>query len=196
VSRKTLRMFMCAAFAAALGMFGTAAQATFYSGDFDPFTGSFSLNVSDSCNSDGCTIDLLSNMFIKSTVFGCCWTSPGQLGIGPTSEGTVFDEGTGDLIAFDSQLIPLSFFSDDRLFANDLPPCDNPSLQFTSTFGTDMNGDSGYLAQLVCTSAQGTVTVFDDARYSLTKVPEPGTLALILGGLGAGWLTRRRKVAA
>src|ERR1700687_3978017 len=56
VSRKTLRIFMCAAAAAALAAFGTMAQATFYGGDFDPpvitghFTGRFIVNdVNDQC---------------------------------------------------------------------------------------------------------------------------------------------------
>jgi len=190
---------MCAAVAAALGGFGTAAQATFYGGDFDPFTGTFSLNVSDVCNSDGCTIDLLPGMFINSTVFGCCLTSPGQSGIG-TPFTAVFDEGTHALVAFDSALIPLSFIDEvfvDRVFTNVPTSCDTTSgalsLRFTSTFGTDMNNESGYLAQLVC--ANNPQTVLDDATYQLARVPEPGTLALILGGIGAGWLTRRRKAA-
>jgi hypothetical protein len=196
VSRKTLRIFMCAAVAAALGMFGTATQATFYGGDFDPFTGTFSLDVSDSCNSDSCTIALRPNLFISSTVFNCCWTAPGQP-VGATNE--TFSEG--DLVAFDSDLIPLSRINTNTdalltAFANAPPPCDAPSLGFTSQQGFDMNEQYGYIAQLVCPNDP---TVWDDARYQLTRlttVPEPGTLALILGGVGAAWLTRRRKAAS
>jgi len=33
-------------------------------------------------------------------------------------------------------------------------------------------------------------------NVTFTRVPEPGSLALILGALGAGWLSRRRKPAA
>jgi hypothetical protein len=193
VSRKSLRIFMCAAAAAALGTFGTVAQATFYGGDFDPFTGTFSLNASNVCNSDNCTIDLGPDMFIDSTVFGCCWTAPGQLGI-DIPHTAIFSEG-GELVAFDSVLIQLSNNGVlPTLFANDLPPCTSPSLRFTNVQGTDLNGDFGYLAQLVC--ANDPQTVLDDARYQLTRVPEPGTLALILGGVGAAWLTRRRKAAS
>ena len=56
------------------------------------------------------------------------------------------------------------------------------------------NTISGYVAQLVC--ANDPTRVLDDAIYQLTQVPEPGTLALILGGVGAAWLTRRRKAAS
>ena len=181
---------MCVAVAAALGTFGTAAQATFYAGDFDPFTGTFSLNVSDSCSTDGCTIELLPGLFIDSTVFTCCWTSPGQpvIATNETFSG-------GNLVAFDSGPIPLSFSNDElsvnRVFGNDALPCDNPSLVFTSTPGFDEQERPGYVAQLVCAG-----DVSDDAIYHLTRVPEPGTLALILGGLGAAWLTRRRKAAS
>jgi hypothetical protein len=192
VSRKSLRIFMCAAVAAALGMFGTGTQATFYGGDFDPFTGTFSLDVSNICNSNGCTIDLQPNMFVDSTVFGCCWTAPGQPGIG-LPDTAIFSEG-GDLVAFDSVLIQLSSISTntDALvtsFVNDLSPCPSPSLMFTNA----LNGGQG-IAQLVCSNDPQ--TVLDNARYQLTRVPEPGTLALILGGVGAAWLTRRRKAAS
>ncbi len=40
-------------------------------------------------------------------------------------------------------------------------------------------------------------TIVDTSRTStFERIPEPGTLALILGGLGAGWWTRRRKSVA
>jgi hypothetical protein len=60
------------------------------------------------------------------------------------------------------------------LFVNSL---DNPSVPGTPTFGpecrTDPNG-----APIDC---------------FVTTVPEPGTLALLFGALGGGWLARRRK---
>jgi hypothetical protein len=36
-------------------------------------------------------------------------------------------------------------------------------------------------------------TCYDDGTCSVISVPEPGTLGLALGALGAGWLARRRK---
>jgi hypothetical protein len=132
---------------------------------------------------------LLPNSFIDSSFFGCCWTSPGQPGIGLGGEVFNLD---GSLAAFDSGLIQLSLISTVELFrlADDLPCA--PSLRFTSMPGE--NTISGYVAQLVC--ANDPTRVLDDAIYQLTQVPEPGTLALILGGVGAAWLTRRRKAAS
>src|ERR1700687_2971695 len=75
VSRKTLRIFMCAATAAAVGMFGTVAHASFYCGDFYPphptghFTGHFIVNdVNDGClhPDGGCQIDLISLVIFNS----------------------------------------------------------------------------------------------------------------------------------
>ncbi len=184
---KSLRVFACAALAAAFMMFGTGAQATQYGVVFDPFTGTALLDVT--CG-DGCTIDLLPGTFIDSPdAFGCCWTSPGEpdIGIG----GEVFNPD-GSLAAFDSAPIPLSLINPglpSHLFAN-VVECD-PSLVFTSMLGE--NEISGHIAQLVCTNDP--TMVLDDAIYRLTRVPEPGTLALILGGVGAFWLTRRRRAA-
>ncbi len=45
----------------------------------------------------------------------------------------------------------------------------------------------------ICTSGQLADTA-DTVAFA--RVPEPGSLCLVLGGLGAGWLARRRKAAA
>lgn len=196
MGRKTARMFMCAAVAAALGTFGTATQATFYGGNFDPpeilghFTGHFLLNVSDTCNSDNCQIDLISLSITDSGTFGPGWISSGQLDIGTN---VIVD---GPLIAFDSILIDLFIPSTDGpfLFTTNAIPC-TPSLRFTSFFDQDFLGHPGFIADLECINSNQQ-NVGDNAVYALTQVPEPGTLALILGGVGAAWLTRRRKAAS
>ena len=202
VSRKPLRMFMCAAIAAAFGMFGTASQATFYGGDFDPpeilghFTGNFLLNVTGACNhpngeGSDCRIDLVSLFIDGSGTFGAGWTSFGQSNIGTNIS---FD---GHLIAFDSVLINMFIPSGDGFstFADvNVIPC-TPQLRFTSNFSTDFNGHTGFIADMECNNAQGQ-SIGDNAIYVLRQIPEPGTLALLLGGMGAGWLTRRRKAAA
>jgi hypothetical protein len=51
------------------------------------------------------------------------------------------------------------------------------------------------------TSTTNVVTLNDGVSftsdpYTFAAVPEPGSLALLAGALGAGWLTRRRKAAA
>jgi len=184
---------MCAAVAATLGMFGTATQATFYGGDFDPppnhFTGNFLLNVSDSCNSEDCQIDVVSMFIDSSSTFGPGWVSHGQMNI---ATNVNFD---GHLISFDSVPVTLfipSFEGPSQFTANAIP-C-TPSLSFTETFGTDSLGHTGFIANLECNA--NNQIVGDNAIYVLRQIPEPGTLALILGGVGAAWLSRRRKAVS
>jgi hypothetical protein len=191
--KRPVRMFIGAVLVAVLGMFGTGAQARQYGVVFDPFTGTALLDYN--CP-EGCVIDLL-NADIVSTVFPGSWVSGPQYDI---ATGIMSSEG-GDLIAFDSiplllspPLTDLIFGSDARLiFASDSPPCTTPSLKFTENPSEDASGFRGHEAQLVCGDS---LTVYDTATYGLTAVPEPGTLALILGGAGVAWLTRRRKVVS
>jgi hypothetical protein len=201
-------MFTCVAAAAAFGMFGTASHATFYGGDFDPptiqghFTGHFLLNVTGNCNhpngeGSDCRIDLVNLLIDGSGTFGPGWISLGQSDI---ATNIIFD---GHLFAFDSTLINLfipgvgGLTSDAGLGSFDViaaAPC-TPQLRFTSNFATDFGGHTGFIADMECNNANGQ-SIGDNAIYVLTQIPEPGTLALILGGIGAGWLTRRRKAAA
>ena len=192
---------MCAAVAAAFGMFGTASQATFYGGDFDPpeilghFTGHFLINVTGPCNhpnaeNSDCRIDLVNLIIDASGTFGGGWLSNGQSDI---ATHILYD---GRLIAFDSELIDLFRPFDvgfDSFTGPSAIPC-TPSLRFTSVFDRDFAGHPGFIADMECDNVQGH-SVGDNAIYTLAQVPEPGTLALILGGIGAGWLTRRRKAA-
>jgi hypothetical protein len=189
VSRKTLRMFMCAAAAAALGTFGTATQATFYGGTFDPptatghFTGDFLLDISDGCFSEGpCQFDLLSLTITSSDTFGPGWFSGFQ---GNIASSASLDGG----LHFDSVEIPLSnnFFDSafTGLATSDQVSC-NPCVQFTTVFDQDFEEHGpGWIANLF--NAEN-----NNAIYVAAAIPEPGTLALVLGGIGAAWLRRRK----
>src|ERR1700675_4324422 len=110
VPRQPLRTFICAAAAAALGTFGTLAQATFYGGDFDPptitghFTGHFIVNdVNDQClqGSESCEIDLISLVITSSNHFGIGDFFNGQMDIASSAS---FDGG----LHFLSVPIPLT----------------------------------------------------------------------------------------
>jgi hypothetical protein len=201
VSRKPLRTFICAAAAAAAGMFGTVAQATFYGGDFDPptiighFTGHFIVNdVDDRClaGEGGCEIDLFSLVIFNSGHFGSGDFSGFQANI---ANNAIFDGG----LHFDSVPIPLTSPFSDFAFAGSgsvgAAVICNPCVQFTTAFGKDfldLEGHQGYLANLYNDPAE----VADNAIYTAARIPEPGSLGLLVGGIGAAWLARRRKTTA
>jgi hypothetical protein len=202
VSRKTLRIFMFAAAAAAVGMFGTVAQATFYGGDFDPpvatghFTGHFIVNdVNDGClhPDGGCQIDLISLVIFNSGDFGSGDSSGFQPNIA-SSESVSFVGG----LHFMSVPIPLTnpsppppgfaFAGSGSVAADVTCTARNPCLQFTPTIGDDFFKHHGFIANLFDD------TVNNNAIYVV--IPEPGSLGLLVGGIGAAWLTRRRKTRA
>jgi hypothetical protein len=203
VSRKPLRTFICAAAAAALGSFGTLAQATFYGGDFDPptitghFTGHFIVNdVNDQClagHSEGCEIDLISLVITNSGDFGTGDFSTGQTNI---ASNVSFVGG----LHFLSVPIPLTSPFSDFAFAGFSGPAAavdcSPCVQFTPDIGDDFFEHHGFLANLGFFDGNNQFTSGDTAIYVAARIPEPGSLGLLVGGIGAAWLTRRRKTRA
>ena len=198
MSRKTLRILVCAAAAASFGMFGTVAQATFYGGDFDPptitghFTGHFIVNdVNDGClhPDGGCQIDLISLVITNSGDFGVGDFSTGQTNI---ASGVSFVGG----LHFLSVPIPLTSPFSDFAFGGFTGPAAavncSPCVQFTPTIGDDFFQHHGFIANLGFFDSNGQFTSGDTAIY-VARIPEPGSLGLLVGGIGAAWLTRRRK---
>jgi hypothetical protein len=200
VSRKPLRTFICTAAAAALGTFGTLAQATFYGGDFDPptitghFTGHFIVNdVDDQClqGSESCEIDLISLVITNSGDFGSNGSSSSQPNI---ASNVSFVGG----LHFLSVPIAVTFPSTDLELLSagfgSLAPADcSPCVQFTPDIGDDYFQHHGFLANLGFFDSNGQFVRGDTAIY---VIPEPGSLGLLVGGIGAAWLTRRRKTRA
>jgi hypothetical protein len=205
VSIKLVRTFICAAAAAALGTFGTLAQATFYGGDFDPptitghFTGHFIVNdVNDQClagNSEGCEIDLISLVITNSGDFGSGDFSTGQTNI---ASSVSFVGG----LHFLSVPIPLTSPFSDFEFASaglgSLAPAVNcsPCVMFTPDIGDDFFQHHGFIANLGFFDSNNQFTSGDNAIYVAARIPEPGSLGLLVGGIGAAWLARRRKTTA
>jgi hypothetical protein len=204
VSRKPLRTFICTVAAAALGTFGTLAQATFYGGDFDPptitghFTGHFIVNdVNDQClaHSESCEIDLISLVITNSGDFGSGDFSTGQTNI---ASGVSFVGG----LHFLSVPIPLTSPFSDFAFASagfsSLAPAVNcsPCVQFTPDIGDDFFQHHGFLANLGLFDSNNQFVSGDTAIYVAAPIPEPGSLGLLVGGIGAAWLARRRKTTA
>jgi hypothetical protein len=64
-------------------------------------------------------------------------------------------------------------------------------VQFTPDIGDDnIFQHHGFIANLFNDA------VGDNAIYVAAPIPEPGSLGLLVGGIGAAWLTRRRKARA
>jgi len=214
------RTLVGAAVAAALGVLGTPASAAPYRGSFDPtdFAGEYEINVSAACLlSDGwhantgiCTAQLI-NAYADVTSDDVTPNFDGRLIFAPpvvsapTLHG-IFVYG-GQITSFDTDLIHhqagsdptaddwwIQFVSGHECYGG---PC-GPIITFApevqpegSLFDPRFNGVYLYL--------NTTGSPIDRASYIGPAVdiggaiPEPGTLSLLLGALGGGWLARRQR---
>jgi hypothetical protein len=191
MSGRTLRLSLCALAAAAVLTLGTPARAAFYSPDFDPeFDGTALFEIGDACllNDDGtysavgaCAVDMIFADMFDTNFPLVHYTSGLQTDIAfqvviAGNELTQFST---------SDPILESCFGEFCTFAD---------LQFFTGCDFVIDESCEPLATLAFDS-----TVLRDG-YRLIRqtdgVPEPGTLGLILGGVGAAWLARRRKAAA
>ncbi|MFI4953267.1 MAG: PEP-CTERM sorting domain-containing protein [Burkholderiales bacterium] len=82
-------------------------------------------------------------------------------------------------------------------FESGLPPPELFTLIQTEFYDPLAGLDNKVLLWQQCTDGCTEPDIFATAGdVTFAQVPEPGTLVLILGGLAAGWLSRKRKVAA
>lgn len=181
--KNTMRMIMCAGVAAVLGAAGNPARAAHVSPIFDPeFDGVVVFNIDDACllNADGtydstgvCTLDLLSASVFDTTDTETIYSSGFQGNVG------------SQIVILNHEVFAIETVEDDfPLSCGEL--CGGDLSFFTSCDGTC--GPGG--AELTGTTIQGTLS---DGYRLVTTVPEPGTLGLLFGGIGAAWLARRRK---
>jgi hypothetical protein len=223
MSSRFLRMFLCVAIAAAVGPAATLARAAAYTSGWDPITsnGTALLNVGDSCltnsgflyvngyndTSNGCTVSLVS-----ATVNLVDPTPPedsagmASFTLGANTEGIWgIDVVGGALVGLDTFPIGPGTVGDNS------DPALNGSwwIQwwdgvYSATSGSGQGEtltNTVSLENLPCEDASWTpldcqvVSTATHVTFTQTT-PEPGSLGLLLGALGAGWWARRRKDAA
>lgn len=172
------------------------AQAVFYGSDFDP-TGPVSFNghglfqFDDAClATDGfhsaasCHLSLLS-----ATIHMHDSLNSADLSFGPDVlhmfDLIIFG---GNLVGIDTGLIGPSFVTNDgsSLFGPWW-------IQWESGFSDPVNLFTGSCPEGCFPNDVPTAIAL---HVTFSRVPEPGTLGLLLGALGAGWWVRRRKDAA
>jgi hypothetical protein len=200
------RNLLAAAVATALGINADMAGAAPYRGEFDPvhFSGQYVINVSPTClltdgwhaNAGICSATLLSTFADVTALPTDTPNFNGHLVFAPPPISSsaelfgIFVYG-GKIDSFDTALLPFVSSSPSTTdnwwleFVSGQMPCTICIQQFdTSLRGVYLFANS--MADPVA-MAQYTGPAIDLA------VPEPGTLGLMLGAFGGGWLARRRR---
>ncbi len=185
VGSRSVRLIMCAALAAALGTFGTAARAVAHSLPFDPvdFAGVLNVDIPPPCmlpisDVHSCLIDFLSVDFFDAD--GNHWVTGT-----PFSESDLVQiDGNGQFFALAATLTP-PFFG----VTGDTNGCDG-SMALVFELPSEGNNSQRFVS-FSCSGVIGANT----GTYSVSpSVPEPAILALL--GLGFAGLaaSRRRKL--
>jgi hypothetical protein len=203
---RSFRTFLGALTFAAFMICGGPAQAVFYGSDFDPvgpvtFSGHGLFQFDDACLASNGLHSAASChlMLVSATIHMHDSLNSADLAFGPDVlhmiDLIIFG---GNLVGVDTGLIGPSFVTDDAssLFGpwwlqwqsgfSPLLADTDPVNLFTGSCseGCSPNGSPAAVALHVTFTRVG------------QAAPEPGTLGLLLGGLGAGWWVRRRRKAS
>ena len=205
MSRRALRMFLGALASAAVAIFAVPANAVVYSSAFDPlsFSGTGLFQFDNHCETDnagsGVYTQAECNVILLSASVDLVETAPdgtGQLSFGSSTNIDAIVISGGLLVGVDSGLFGFAFISSGTgsLSGNTDPWW----IQWESDFFDPVNLFTGNCFE-GCFPDQTPIAIALNVTFTrLTDgvVPEPGTLGLILGGVGAAWWARRRKAAA
>ena len=197
-------MFLGALATAAAAGFAIPANAVVYSSGFDPlsFSGTGLFQFDDGCETAnggfGTYTQAQCNVILLSASVNLVETAPdgtGQLSFGSSTNIDAIVISGGLLVGVDSGLFGPAFISSGTgsLSSNTDPwwiqwqtELNDPVFLFTGSCPEGCFPDEFPIA-----------TAFNVTFTRQTNgVPEPGTLGLILGGVGAAWWARRRKAAA
>jgi hypothetical protein len=188
MSNGSLRMYLVALAALALAAGGRPAQAGIWDATYDPlleFAGTAVLNVPDAClsvpdglHSGGCGIQVISNVT----------TAPFALNFAaalPSTNVLSYVVVGGQLAGVETGIIGPVDVSETDYWFQFLTSFNNNAVSNVANLYTDCSDNE------CSTTAQTTSGV----TFARQTTPEPGSLGLILGAFGAGWLARRRKTA-
>jgi len=195
-------MFLGALASAAVAIFAVPANAVVYSSGFDPlsFSGTGFFQFDTACESvDGVYTQAECNVIFLGATVDLVETAPpgtGQLAFGSSTNIVDIIISGGLLVGVDSGLFGPSFIStcSGSLCSNTDPWW----IQWESNFFDPVNLFTGNCFE-GCFPDQTPIAIALNVTFTrLTDgvAPEPGTLGLILGGVGAAWWARRRKAAA
>jgi hypothetical protein len=195
-------MFLGALATAAVAILAIPANAVVYSSGFDPlsFSGTGLFQFDTACETAnggfGTYTQAQCNVIFLSASVDMVETSPsgtGQLNFGPSINifGIVIEGGL--LVGVDSGLFGPAFTgaSCSGSLCNGAPWW----IQWESDLSDPVFLFTGSCIEGCFPDQLPIATAFNVTFTRLTEVPEPGTLGLILGGVGAAWLARRRKAA-
>jgi len=202
--KTTLRLCLSALTATVMAL-SAPARAAIWSSDYDPlpeFVGTGSFNVPDAC------LAAEDNLYVVGALSGCSVitvlsnvsTNPVVIDFAAALPSTDVDSYVvigGKFVGVNTGFIGgvdvgdvnywFQFVATSTPGSIESPPSVHNLVNLFSN--CESFGDSGSVScgDPIASATQG---------VTFTRVPEPGSLALILGALGAGWLARRRKIAA
>jgi hypothetical protein len=195
-------MFLGALASAAVAIFAVPANAVVYSSGFDPlsFSGTGFFQFDTACESvDGVYTQAECNVIFLGATVDLVETAPpgtGQLAFGSSTNIVDIIISGGLLVGVDSGLFGPSFIStcSGSLCSNTDPWW----IQWESNFFDPVNLFTGNCFEGCFPDPTPIAIALNVTFTRLTDgvAPEPGTLGLILGGVGAAWWARRRKAAA
>jgi hypothetical protein len=197
MSNRTLRVSLSAFAAAVVLVLAGPAGAAVWNSDYDPpaFIGTAAFDVPAACLAGVADGEYLPTDFPGCSpirVIGNVSTTPAVdfSSVLPSSAIASYDVIGGQFVGVDTAIIgsaALGFwfqFLSNFQHIGDSPPTVTNTVNLYNNCSSD--GPT-----LFCSPPVNVATI-----VTFTRVPEPGSLALILGALGAGWLVRKRKPAA